>query len=429
MLSAAYRQASHPRADADEDRSGQPAALAHESAPPRRRGLPRLHACKATGSARRHGWTARPRTWTSRQHRRTVYGRVSRGRSSETLLQLYDFPDPDACTVPSARLTTTPLQQLFVMNSAFMQEQAAALAGERAKEPDASGESSRPVPPGAGARSRRAEELATRRRVTCGKATLARLRPGAAVHQRGDLLAMNQTAFRAATMLQSLCGGLGIARPRRACCRRRRAGGEPPRHAGPHFRRKAKHIIFLFMTGGPSQVDMFDPKPALDEVCRPAARLRRTCAPSAPPAACCPSPFEFTKHGERHRGQRAAAQPRRRRRRSVRHPLDVHVQPDAQAGAQPVPLRQHRCHAPVDGLVDLLRPGHREPEPAGLRRACARRRRRVHACAAASCPRSTRARRSTIRVTEPGQDDPLPAQPAAASRRRSARQLDLAPGS
>lgn len=30
-----------------------------------------------------------------------------------------------------------------------------------------------------------------------------------------------------------------------------------------HFPAKAKHCAFLFMNGGPSQVDTFDPKPAL----------------------------------------------------------------------------------------------------------------------------------------------------------------------
>jgi len=33
----------------------------------------------------------------------------------------------------------------------------------------------------------------------------------------------------------------------------------------PHFAPKAKSVIFLFMVGGPSQVDTFDPKPALDK--------------------------------------------------------------------------------------------------------------------------------------------------------------------
>src|SRR5262249_4294691 len=31
----------------------------------------------------------------------------------------------------------------------------------------------------------------------------------------------------------------------------------------PHFPARAKRVIFLFMTGGPSHVDTFDPKPAL----------------------------------------------------------------------------------------------------------------------------------------------------------------------
>jgi uncharacterized protein (DUF1501 family) len=33
----------------------------------------------------------------------------------------------------------------------------------------------------------------------------------------------------------------------------------------PHFRARAKHVIFLFMQGGPSQIDTFDPKPILSE--------------------------------------------------------------------------------------------------------------------------------------------------------------------
>src|SRR5579862_1105607 len=33
----------------------------------------------------------------------------------------------------------------------------------------------------------------------------------------------------------------------------------------PHFKASAKHIIFLFLNGGPSQVDTFDPKPMLQK--------------------------------------------------------------------------------------------------------------------------------------------------------------------
>jgi len=34
---------------------------------------------------------------------------------------------------------------------------------------------------------------------------------------------------------------------------------------GPHFPARAEHVIFLYMDGGPSQVDTFDPKPMLDK--------------------------------------------------------------------------------------------------------------------------------------------------------------------
>ena len=34
---------------------------------------------------------------------------------------------------------------------------------------------------------------------------------------------------------------------------------------GPHHPPRAKHVIFLYMDGGPSQVDTFDPKPMLDK--------------------------------------------------------------------------------------------------------------------------------------------------------------------
>ncbi len=34
----------------------------------------------------------------------------------------------------------------------------------------------------------------------------------------------------------------------------------------PHFTPTAKHVIFLFMEGGPSHMDLFDPKPLLDKL-------------------------------------------------------------------------------------------------------------------------------------------------------------------
>ena len=39
--------------------------------------------------------------------------------------------------------------------------------------------------------------------------------------------------------------------------------GSPYAARPPHFRPKAERVIFLFMSGGPSHVDLYDPKPEL----------------------------------------------------------------------------------------------------------------------------------------------------------------------
>src|SRR5918911_2525431 len=38
---------------------------------------------------------------------------------------------------------------------------------------------------------------------------------------------------------------------------------DPLAPKAPHFAPKAKNVIFMFMEGAPSQVDLFDPKPEL----------------------------------------------------------------------------------------------------------------------------------------------------------------------
>jgi hypothetical protein len=58
--------------------------------------------------------------------RRTVYGRIDRYELND-MLRLYDFPDPLGHS-PRREPTTTPLQQLFVLNSPFLQQQAEHLA-------------------------------------------------------------------------------------------------------------------------------------------------------------------------------------------------------------------------------------------------------------------------------------------------------------
>jgi hypothetical protein len=59
-------------------------------------------------------------------NRRTVYAKISRSRTND-LLRNYDFPIPMQHS-PTRVLTITPLQQLFVMNSPFVEQAAAAMA-------------------------------------------------------------------------------------------------------------------------------------------------------------------------------------------------------------------------------------------------------------------------------------------------------------
>jgi hypothetical protein len=68
----------------------------------------------------------------STNFRRTIYGHIRRREISD-LLRLFDFPDPLTHS-PARVATTTPLQQLYVLNSRFMLERADALVGRLDRE-------------------------------------------------------------------------------------------------------------------------------------------------------------------------------------------------------------------------------------------------------------------------------------------------------
>jgi hypothetical protein len=77
-----------------------------------------------------------------------------------------------------------------------------------------------------------------------------------------------------------------------------RASDNPLAVKAPPYPAKAKRVIFLFMSGGPSHVDLFDPKPKLaDFVGKPLPfeqpKLVRTRTVNS-----LPSPFKFKKHGK-----------------------------------------------------------------------------------------------------------------------------------
>ena len=81
------------------------------------------------------------------------------------------------------------------------------------------------------------------------------------------------------------------------------SGATPARGESPmapkmaHFSPKAKHVIHIFLNGGASQVDTFDPKPALAKYAGkmlPTQNLRT----ERKTGASLPSPFKFKKYGE-----------------------------------------------------------------------------------------------------------------------------------
>ena len=68
----------------------------------------------------------------------------------------------------------------------------------------------------------------------------------------------------------------------------------------PHFPGKAKAVIHLFMNGGPSQVDLFDPKPTLTRLAgtAPSRELAFAISNGKDSGVLMPSPYTFKKHGK-----------------------------------------------------------------------------------------------------------------------------------
>ena len=107
-----------------------------------------------------------------------------------------------------------------------------------------------------------------------------------------------------------------VPQPLRHGARRHRAGGDAAAHrlaraadrgvlGQPHFAPKAKRIIYLFMSGGPSQLDLFDYKPLLNqrhgEQLPDSVRGRQRLTGMSGNQSSIPlvgSPFKFTQHGQ-----------------------------------------------------------------------------------------------------------------------------------
>jgi hypothetical protein len=75
-------------------------------------------------------------------------------------------------------------------------------------------------------------------------------------------------------------------------------GPNPLAVLAPHHAAKAKRVIFLFMSGGPSHVDMFDPKPKLVEYAGKPLPFEQPKLIRTQTTNLLPSPFKFRKNGQ-----------------------------------------------------------------------------------------------------------------------------------
>jgi hypothetical protein len=87
------------------------------------------------------------------------------------------------------------------------------------------------------------------------------------------------------------CGMLALAN----LFRQEARGDEDAPALGPHFAAKVKNVIWLFMEGAPSSVDLFDPKPELD---KRAGQKMAIDTFNGNPGPLMKSPFSFKQYGE-----------------------------------------------------------------------------------------------------------------------------------
>src|SRR4051812_19769372 len=136
-----------------------------------------------------------------------------------------------------------------------------------------------------------------------GPDTRSRIRPGPfrQINPPGDP-AMQPTPSRR-QMLRQFANGFGMLGLAGLLADEARADtaapspGNPMAVRPPQFPAKAKRVIFLFMSGGPSHVDLFDPKPRLAKdngkplpFAKPHLERTRT-------GNLLGSPFKFSKYG------------------------------------------------------------------------------------------------------------------------------------
>jgi hypothetical protein len=103
---------------------------------------------------------------------------------------------------------------------------------------------------------------------------------------------------RRALLQHSACGFAGLSFAAMAAA----AAGKSPASATagplPHLRPRARRVIFLFMWGGPSHVDLFDYKPRLNDFAGKPVTPDALGGKQPPKGNILGSPFKFRQHGD-----------------------------------------------------------------------------------------------------------------------------------
>ena len=141
-----------------------------------------------------------------------------------------------------------------------------------------------------------------------------------------------------------------------------------------HFAPKAKRAIYLFMSGGPPQMDLLDYKPNLaalydkdipDSVRGSQQLTGMTAGQARFPIA--PSHWAFQAlRPDRDLGERSAAVHGAHGRRPHHHQVDQHRSHQSRAGHHADEHRQHECGQAMPGRVAFLWAGQHERQSAHL---------------------------------------------------------------
>ena len=110
---------------------------------------------------------------------------------------------------------------------------------------------------------------------------------------------MNRFVSRRELLKQTACG-FGSLALAGLCAQGSGAAAvkNPLAPKAPHHAPRAKRVIFVFMQGGPSQVDTYDPKPKLDEYDGKKLEFFNARARKVQAETLMKSPWKFRQHGE-----------------------------------------------------------------------------------------------------------------------------------